>query len=147
MTKKEIIIPENRDFKGVWIPERLYLTREFSPNEKFVLLEIYSLTKNKSRQCFASNQHFADFVGLRANTIQKMILKFETAGYLKREFTYKENSKEIDKRIIVLTNKFYNTFINEAETTSQDDMENQKRYSIHQSRQILCISSCRNSRR
>lgn len=31
--------------------------------------------------------------------------------------------------------------------TTKRRMENQKRYSIHQSRQILCVSSCRNSRR
>lgn len=122
--KKEIIISENRDFKGVWIPERLYLTREFTPNEKFVLIEIYSLTKNKSRQCFASNKHFADFVGLKENTIQKMMLKFENAGYIKRIYEYKENSKEIDKRIIILTNKFYDSFINESENPSFDPMEN-----------------------
>lgn len=122
--KKEIIIDESRGFKGVWITERLYLTREFTPNEKFVLIEIYSLTKNKSRQCFASNKHFADFVGLKENTIQKMMLKFENAGYIKRIYEYKKNSKEIDKRIIVLTNKFYDSFINESENLSSDPMEN-----------------------
>lgn len=118
--KKEIIISENRDFKGVWIPERLYLTREFTPNEKFVLIEIYSLTKNKSRKCFASNKHFADFVGLKENTVQKMMLKFENAGYLKRIYELKENSKEIERRVVILTDKFYDLFINE----NSGDMEN-----------------------
>ena len=118
--KKEIIISENRDFKGVWIPERLYLTREFTPNEKFVLIEIYSLTKNKSRKCFASNKHFADFVGLKENTVQKMMLKFENAGYLKRIYELKENSKEIERRVVILTDKFYDLFINE----NSWDMEN-----------------------
>lgn len=122
--KKEIVISENRDFKGIWIPERIYLTNKFTPNEKFVLIEIYSLTRNSSRQCFASNKHFADFVGLKENTIQKMMSKFEMLGYIKRSFTYKENSKEIDKRIIILTDKFYNDFINETEKPSVDDMEN-----------------------
>ena len=74
---REILINENRDFKGIWIPERIYLTNKFTPNEKFVLIEIYSLTRNSSRQCFASNKHFADFVGLKENTIQKMMSKFE----------------------------------------------------------------------
>lgn len=122
--KKEIIIPENRDFKGVWIPERLYLTREFTPNEKFLLIEIYSLTRNKTRQCFANNKHFADFVGLKENTVQKMMLKFETEGYIKRIYEYKENSKEINRRIILLTDKFYQSFINESENTYAEPMEN-----------------------
>ena len=122
--KKEIIIPKNRDFKGVWIPERLYLTREFTPNEKFLLIEIYSLTRNKTRQCFANNKHFADFVGLKENTVQKMMLKFESEGYIKRIYEYKENSKEINRRIILLTDKFYQSFINESENTYAEPMEN-----------------------
>lgn len=83
------------------------------------MIEIYSLTKNKNRKCFASNKHFADFVGLKENTIQKMMLKFENAGYIKRIYEYKENSKEIDKRIVVLTDKFYDSFINEKETSPE----------------------------
>lgn len=124
--KKEIVIAENRDFKGVWIPERLYLTREFTPNEKFLLIEIYSLTKKKSRECFANNKHFADFVGLKENTVQKMMLKFENAGYIKRDYEYRDGTKEIERRTIKLTQKFYEDFINETEEndSSADDMEN-----------------------
>lgn len=124
--KKGIIISENRDFKGVWIPERLYLTREFTPNEKFLLIEIYSLTKKKNRECFANNKHFADFVGLKENTVQKMMLKFENAGYIKRNYEYREGTKEIDRRTIKLTQKFYDDFINETENadSSADGMEN-----------------------
>lgn len=120
--KKGIVISDNRDFKGIWIPERLYLTREFTPNEKFLLLEIYSLTKNKSRECFASNRHFADFVGLKENTIQKMISKFENAGYIKRRYIYKDNTMEIEKRTIRLTKKFYDNFVNEKDCVA--DVEN-----------------------
>lgn len=124
--KKEIVISENRDFKGVWIPERLYLTREFTPNEKFLLIEIYSLTKKKKRECFANNKHFADFVGLKENTVQKMMLKFENNGYIKRNYEYREGTKEIDRRTIKLTQKFYDDFINETENadSSADGMEN-----------------------
>lgn len=99
--KKEIVISENRDFKGVWIPERLYLTREFTPNEKFLLIEIYSLTKKKNRECFANNKHFADFVGLKENTVQKMMLKFENAGYIKRNYEYREGTKEISEEELI----------------------------------------------
>lgn len=120
--KKEIVIPEGRDFKGIWIPERLYLTRKFTPSEKFLLIEIYSLTKNKSRECFAGNKHFADFVGLKENTIQKMLLKLESTGYIKREYRYKQGTKEIERRVIRLTKKFYDDFVNEREYKT--NMEN-----------------------
>lgn len=123
--RKPIIIPETRDFKGIWIPEKLYLSRKYSPNEKFVLLEIHSLTKRDSRLCYASNKHFADFSGLKENSIQKMLLKFEKDGYIKRFYEYKENSKEIKRRIIKLTQSFYDDFINESEESESknDDGE------------------------
>lgn len=121
--RKEIIISDDRGFKGVWIPERLYLTREFSPNEKFVLIEIYSLTKDKKRKCFASNKHFADFVGLKENSIQKMLLKFERAGYIKRIYEYKDDTAGIQNRTLTLTDKFYKNFINEQEESDSNDME------------------------
>lgn len=108
---KNNVVSKNRDFKGVWVPKKLYLSGLFSPNEKFVLIEIYSLSKNN--KCYATNKHFANFVGLRENTIQKMMLAFERAGYIKRIFEYKEDSKEIKDRIIVITQKFLDEFVNE----------------------------------
>lgn len=115
--KKETIISEGRDFKGIWIPERLYLSPDLSPREKFLLIEIYSLTQ-KNKGCFASNKHFANFIGLKENSIQKMLLKFEQLGLIERIFEYKENSKEIDKRIIILTQKFFDSFVNEESISS-----------------------------
>lgn len=102
------------------------MTREFTPNEKFLLIEIYSLTKKKNRECFANNKHFADFVGLKENTVQKMMLKFENAGYIKRNYEYREGTKEIDRRTIKLTQKFYDDFINETENSDSfaEGMEN-----------------------
>lgn len=116
-TKKEIVIPSDRDFKGIWIPERLYLSSELSPREKFLLIEIYSLTQ-KNRGCFASNKHFANFLGLKENSVQKMLLNFEQLGYIERIFEYKENSREIDKRTILLTQKFFDSFVNEKPIAS-----------------------------
>ena len=117
--KREVVIPENRGFKGVWIPDRLYLTREFTPNEKFVLIEIYSLTR-KDRLCYATNKHFSDFVGLSESAIKKMMAKFEKLGYISRTIEYKNGSKEIIRRFIKLTNKFYEAFVNETEIPEEN---------------------------
>lgn len=118
------LVSKERNFKGVWIPAKLYLSGIFSPNEKFVLLEIYSLSKKN--KCYATNKHFADFVGLKENTIQKMMLEFERAGYIKRIFEYKENSKEIKNRIIILTQKFLDEFINEKAEGENEDPHGKK---------------------
>lgn len=82
-----------------------------------MLIEIYSLTQ-KDKGCFASNKHFANFIGLKENSIQKMLLKFEQLGLIERIFEYKENTKEIDKRIIILTQKFFDSFVNEKSISS-----------------------------
>lgn len=124
--RKPIIIPEKRDFKGVWIPRKLYISRELSLSEKFVLLEIYSLSNSKDKKCYASNEHFANFVGLSTSSIQKMLSNFETKKYIKREYEYKENSKEIARRWIVLQKKFLDDFINEdvsQEETAIDEVQ------------------------
>lgn len=115
MVKKEIVIAENRDFKGVWTPRKLYLARNLSMSKKNMLIEIYSLTRNDSRKCFASNRHFSDFLGLKENTIQKMMSDLEKDGYINRFYQYVGDTKEIESRTIQLTNKFYKEFINESE--------------------------------
>lgn len=116
---KEIVVSKNRDFKGIWVPKKIYLSGLFSPNEKFILIEIYSLSKNN--KCYATNKHFANFVGLRENTVQKMMLEFERAGYIKRIFEYKEDSKEIKDRIIVITQKFLDEFVNEKSNDEKEE--------------------------
>lgn len=125
--KKPIIITENRDFKGVWIPKRLYMSREFNPKEKFVLLEIYSLSNSKDKKCYAGNEHFANFVGLSTSSIQKMLSNFELKGYIKREYEYKENTKEISKRWIILQKKFYDDFINEKINSEEEERKQQEK--------------------
>lgn len=108
---KEIIIDEERGFKGVWIPKNLYMCAELTPNEKFLLLEIYSLSKKNI--CYAKNKHFADFTGLKENTVQKALLKFEEKGYLNRIYEYKDGTKEIKCRKLILTKKFYKELMSE----------------------------------
>jgi hypothetical protein len=119
---RDIVIDEKRDFKGVWIPKRLYLSTKFTPNEKFILIEIYSFSKKGV--CYAGNRHFANFTGLKENTVQKMLLKFEKDGYINRSYTYKNGTKEIEKRTITLLDKFYEEFINEKESDNDcNDMD------------------------
>lgn len=117
--RKEQSISEKRerDFTGVFIPSRLYLTNKFSPREKFLLVEIYSLRKkDKSGDCFASNRHFADFIGVSERTVQSMLNGLKTDGYVEAWYEYeKENPKVIHCRHLVLTEKFYEKFINEHE--------------------------------
>lgn len=62
-----------RGFKGVWIPREIWLSKELSLQEKVMIVEIDSLTKNDKGYCYASNKHFAEFFGLSNSRVSRII--------------------------------------------------------------------------
>ncbi len=94
-----------RDFKGVWISKNIWESKELNVTEKFLMIEIDSLSQNE-RGCFASNQYLGDFLGLSKNTVANMISKLAKKGFLEVELTYHPGTKNVDKRYINLTDKF-----------------------------------------
>ena len=50
----------SRKFKGIWIPQKIWLDKNLTPLEKIILLEIDSLDDEKVH-CFATNKYLADF--------------------------------------------------------------------------------------
>lgn len=89
---------ENRDFKGVWIPKEIWLSENLNLQEKCLLVEIDSLSN--LGKCYASNAHFAKFLGLSKDRISKLISGLVDKKYVEVTLTYKPGSKEIDERII-----------------------------------------------
>ena len=89
-----------RPFKGVWIPAHIWLDENLNITEKCLLAEIDSLSHING--CFASNQHFAEFLGLSKERARKLISQLKDKGYLEIELIRKEGSCEVDKRIIKL---------------------------------------------
>lgn len=73
----------NRDFKGVWIPKEIWLCEKLNLQEKVLLVEINSLDQEDG--CFASNKHFADFLGISKTQVSKYITKLEDKGLITRE--------------------------------------------------------------
>ena len=88
----------DRDFKGVWIPKDIYLNKDLTPTEKFLLVEVDSLSKNG--ECFASNEHFAQFLQISKDRVSKLLTKLRRMGLIEIVLIYREGSKEIEKRII-----------------------------------------------
>lgn len=87
-----------RDFKGVWIPKEIYLADDLSWTEKILLVEIDSLDNENG--CFASNEHFAIFLGISKGRVSKNISSLIEKGYITSKTVYKQGSKEIEKRIL-----------------------------------------------
>ena len=91
----------NRSFRGVWIPREIWLNKDLSITEKCFLAEIDSLGGSEEG-CFASNQYFAEFFNLSKERARKIIGELNKKGYLEITLTYKEDTKEVDQRIIKL---------------------------------------------
>ena len=64
---------KDRNFLGIWIPKNVYLNNKLSWLEKILLVEIESL--DNERGCFASNDYFADFLGVTKTTISTSTLQ------------------------------------------------------------------------
>jgi hypothetical protein len=89
---------EKREFLGVWIPKDIYLNKDLSWMEKIILIEVTSFSENG--KCFATNQYFAEFLGISASRVRHIIADLIRKGYLKSKIIYKKNSKQVEKRIL-----------------------------------------------
>lgn len=87
-----------RAFKGVWIPKEIWLNNQLSIQEKVILTEIDSLDNDEG--CFAGNKYFMNFMGLKERRIKELISGLINKGFINSEIIYKQNSKEIEKRIL-----------------------------------------------
>jgi hypothetical protein len=92
---------QQRAFKGVWIPAEIWLNDNLSLQEKAVLAEIDSFC-SRYESCYASNEHFAKFIGVSTRRIRDILKSLEDKHLLEREIIYKKGTKEIEKRFLRL---------------------------------------------
>ena len=71
-----------RDFKGVWIPKRVFLDERLNAIEKIILIEIDSLDAEDSEGCYASNEYLANFCKSSMTKVSTSISKLIKLGYL-----------------------------------------------------------------
>lgn len=94
----------NRNFLGVWLPREIYLNKELSWTEKILYVEIQSLDNENG--CFASNEYFADFLGVSTTTISISISKLKKLNYVEcvsfdgRKRVLKSAFKKIEKQVL-----------------------------------------------
>lgn len=85
------------------IPANVRYDNRLTPNAKLLFAEITALT-NMNGQCFSTNEYFATLYGVSKVSVSKWIKNLIDCGYLKSEITYKEGTKEIDKRYLTFLN-------------------------------------------
>lgn len=73
-----------RQFKGVWIPVELYLDKTITWTQKIILLEVDSFSKN-NLECFVSNEHLANLIGISESGIEKSIRGLVEMNRLERK--------------------------------------------------------------
>lgn len=87
---------QERAFKGIWIPAEIWLSKDLTITEKFLLAEI-------GHSCYATNKQFAEFLGISENRISHIISNLVKKGYIERQFIYKEGTIGIEKRLLSTT--------------------------------------------
>ena len=121
------------------IPAEVRYDKQLKPNEKLLYGEITSLA-TKTGECWASNNYFADLYEVEPETISRWIKDLKDRGYITTRIDYKEGTKEIDKRAIIIAGgidkknkggidkkikgnnkEFNNTSINKEETNKEED--------------------------
>ena len=71
---------EKRGFRGIWFPAEVWLDERLTALEKIILMEIDSLDNEDN--CYASNEHLADFCHCSQSKVSKAISKLKTLGYI-----------------------------------------------------------------
>lgn len=95
----------NRNFKGVWIPKQIWLSKKLSLQEKVFLIEIDSLDNEQG--CYAGNSYFADFFNLSKSRVSQIIQQLEKRDLIVINYEYKQNTKEISRRLIKINKTAY----------------------------------------
>ena len=75
-----------------------------------LLVEIHSFC-NGAKGCFAGNEHFARHLMLSKDRVSKIISSLVKNCYITTKMSYKQGTKQIEKREIFLTEKYYNMYL------------------------------------
>ena len=97
---------ENPTYYAI-IPAKVRYDETLKDKAKLLYGEITCLS-NKYGYCYASNEYFAKLYGVTNKTISRLITNLVEKGYITREVTYKNNSKEIINRCLRISKKLVN---------------------------------------
>lgn len=81
------------------IPATVRYDTRLKANEKLLYGEITALAE-KTGECWASNSYFANLYSVDPSAISKWIKNLNDCNYIKTDCIYKNNSKEIERRVI-----------------------------------------------
>ena len=99
---------EEENFKYIILPE--YITKDKNLTDKEKTIYSMILTLSKTKECIMSNSYISSMLNISKVHSSRLISSLRNKGYIKVKIEYKENSKEIQKRILPPINKCVNTY-------------------------------------
>lgn len=99
---------EQEKYKYIIIPEYVTKDKNLTDKEKNIYAMILSLSK--SQECIMSNSYISEILNISKVHSSRLISSLRDKGYIKVRIIYKENSKEILKRILTPINIYVNTY-------------------------------------
>lgn len=99
---------EGENSKYIILPE--YITKDKNLTDKEETIYSMILTLSKTKECIMSNSYISSMLNISKVHSSRLISYLRDKGYIKVKIEYKENSKEIQKRILTPINKCVNTY-------------------------------------
>ena len=99
---------EEENFKYIILPEYITKDKNLTDKEKSIYSMILALSK--TQECIMSNAYISSMLNISKVHSSRLISSLRDKGYIKIKIVYKENSKEILKRILTPINKYVNTY-------------------------------------
>ena len=93
---------EGENSKYIILPEYITKDRNLTDKEKSIYSMILSLSKNQ--ECIMSNSYISSMLNISKVHSSRLISSLRDKGYINVKIVYKENSKEILKRILTPIN-------------------------------------------
>ena len=87
--------------KGIWLSKEILDIPKLSIKEKMILALSINLYKS-NKKCFTSNKVFSNLIDVNPNRVSRLISSLKKKGYIRVKIKYKENSKQIEAREIIL---------------------------------------------
>ncbi len=97
-----------KEFKGIWLPKEVIKNTNLNDKEKMIYAMILSLSKNQ--ECTVTNAYISKIFNITTIQVSRVINSLKKKGFIKVNLIYKQNSKEIQKRVIIPINIDANTY-------------------------------------
>lgn len=97
-----------KEFKGIWLPYEVIKNKSLNDKEKMIYAVIISLSKKQ--ECIVTNSYISIIFNITTTQVSRIINSLKRKGLADVKIIYKQNSKEIAKRIITPINTDINTY-------------------------------------